>query len=202
MGKKFFVSFSGGESSAFMVDWMERNKKPDDEILYAIANTSKEREETLEFANKVDKYFGLNLVWIEAKFHGIRGVGTTYKIVDFESAKRNGEVFEEMIREYGIPNQKYPHCTRELKTTPLQKLAKDILGDDYITVIGIRADEIDRVKSDWRELNYYYPLVHNEIVKPMINRITSYNVCYTKLLRVLPPDQIRDCPSSRHRPDI
>jgi hypothetical protein len=168
-GKKFFVSLSGGESSCYMIHWMEQHRKPQDEVLYAIANTSKEREETLRFANESAKYYNIDLVWIEAKFSGINGVGTKYTITYFASAKREGEVFEAMIREYGLPNQKYPHCTRELKTIPLQKLAKDILGDGYITVIGIRRDEIDRVNSKWRELNYYYPLVHQEISKPMIN---------------------------------
>lgn len=168
-GKKFFVSISGGESSCYMVHWMEQHRKPEDEVLYAIANTSKEKEQTLVFANKVSEYYSIDLVWIEAKFHRKKGKGTTYTITDFESAKRDGEVFEDMIQEYGIPNQKYPHCTRELKTIPLQKLASDILGDGYITVIGIRIDEIDRVNSKWRELNYYYPLVHQEISKPMIN---------------------------------
>jgi len=168
-GKKYFVSISGGESSGHLIQWMEENKHPEDEVLYGFANTSKEREETLVFTDRLARHYNIEIVWIEAVMsYKYRGE-TTYRFTDFENACRNGEVFEEMIKDYGIPNQAYPHCTRELKTVPLQKLAHDILGEDFYTVIGIRVDEIDRVNKDWKELKYLYPHVINGVTKPEIN---------------------------------
>ena len=53
---------------------------PDHNIINVMANTSKEREESLEFMNECDKHYKLDLVWIEAEFHEA-GKGTTPKIV-------------------------------------------------------------------------------------------------------------------------
>lgn len=170
MKKKLFVSVSRGETSAYMVEWLLKNKADEYEMMFAFANTSKEREETLIFANEVDKHFKINLIWIEAVFSGVQGKGTTYKIVDFETAKRNGEVFEEEIQEFGLPNQNFLHCTRELKTVPLTKLAKDILGKGFYTAIGYRSDEADRINADWRKKRHYYPLIiDNPTTKPHVN---------------------------------
>lgn len=140
-------------------------------MVFAFANTSKEKAETLEFANLVDKEYGLDLVWLEPVFSYTPREGTTFKVVNYDTAKRNGEVFEEMILHYGIPNQAYPHCTREMKTQPLQKYAKHIFGGGHYTAIGIRADEIDRVNDNYKELKYYYPLVMGVgTTKPEVNK--------------------------------
>jgi hypothetical protein len=159
--KKLLVTFSGGETSAYMVDYLVKNKKHEYEMVFAFANTSKEREETLVFADKIDKHYNLNLIYVEGVFSMQKGVGTTYRIVDFATAKRGGEVFEDMIKSFGISNKTFPHCTRELKTNPLKKLAKDLFGSGYYTAVGIRQDEIDRVNPNWQKIKYYYPLVQD-----------------------------------------
>src|SRR5690349_17014058 len=99
------VSFSGGRTSAYMCHlmlndpyWSSKN------LVFVFANTGKEREETLKFVDRCDRFFGLNLVWVEAKVVHEHGVGTTYTVTNFKDAKRNGEPFEETIRKYGIPN--------------------------------------------------------------------------------------------------
>lgn len=125
------------------------------EIIVVFANTGQELEETLIFVDKCDKKFGFNLVWVEAVFHkGVRinggrrkGKGTTHRIVSFETACRDGSLFKAMVNEYGIPNVAYPHCTRELKTAPLHDFIRNGIGwrkGDYLTAIGIRADEPKR----------------------------------------------------------
>ena len=183
--KNLLVSFSGGETSGFMCDWLIKNKSDEYNMLFVFANTSKENEETLEFVDYCDKKFNMNLVWIETEFDSARRIG--YKITDFKNAKRNGEVFESMIQCYGIPNKAYPHCNRELKTEPLQRFAKDVFSnkllnfcrdehnllpiyEEYYTAIGIRADEFDRVSKNRIAKKLYYPLVENiSITKPHIN---------------------------------
>ena len=102
MEKKLLVcTFSGGRTSAFMGKLlMDLPKYKDYDKLYVFANTGKEREETLEFINNCDKEWGLGVVWLEAKISKEKGVGTTYNIVDFNTASRNGEPFEEMLKAY------------------------------------------------------------------------------------------------------
>ena len=81
------------------------------DIYTIFANTGKEREETLEFVNMCDIEFSLNVVWIESvQNHGKRQ-SASFKIVNFESASRKGEPFEDMIKKHGIPNKVFPHCT-------------------------------------------------------------------------------------------
>lgn len=167
--EKLFVMFSGGETSAFMVDYLVNNKRDKYDMTFVFCNTSKEREETLIFANQIDKKYNLNLLWIEATFDEYKSTG--YRITDFENAKRKGEVFEEMIKCYGLPCKPFPHCTRELKTSPANRLIKDLSSGEYLRAIGIRADEIDRVSNNRKEERFYYPLIEDVYTtKQHVNR--------------------------------
>ena len=158
------VTFSGGRTSAFMAKFL-KERYPEREMLFVFANTGKEREETLIFVDKCDKEFQLNLVWLEADVNEEKGKGTAYKIVDFETASRNGEPFESVIKKYGLPSKLYRHCARELKENPIHKYAKEILGSEYLTVLGIRADEKHRLKSNPKNI---YPLAELNIDETFI----------------------------------
>jgi len=154
------ISFSGGETSSVMAELLLKKFSGKREIISVFANTGKEREETLEFANNVDKYLNLDLKWIEPNVIHTKGVGTSFSLTSFEQANRNGYHFEEMIKKYGIPNQAFMHCTRELKTNPINKYLKSIGLKDYVVAIGYRADEMHRVKWDKAiKEKQYYPLV-------------------------------------------
>ena len=91
--KNIFCSVSAGYSSVMMAIMLPK-WFPNYNIVNVIANTSKEREESLDFMNKCDKYYNLNLVWLEAEFHE-KGIGVTPNIVTYENLKRNGEIFVE-----------------------------------------------------------------------------------------------------------
>jgi len=171
---KILISFSGGRTSAFMCKLiLEHPNYKNFEKLFVFANTGKEREETLCFADKVDKEFNLNLVWVEADITLTKGEGTNYRIVDFESASRNGEPFEALIQKFGLPSKYFRHCTRDLKQVPIHKYAKSILGKDYLTAIGIRADEQHRLGYDPKKI---YPLaemgINEKIVRNFWDRQT------------------------------
>lgn len=168
--KTLFVSFSGGRTSAYMSKWLIDNKPEGTELIFTFANTGLEHEKTLEFVDKCDKAFGMDLVWVEADVqHGER-VGTKHKIVNFETASRNGEPFEEVIKKYGLPNADYPHCNRELKLAPLHSFKNSIqpLTHDSFFAIGIRADEFDRMSADAKKNKLVYPLVSTGATKPQI----------------------------------
>jgi 3'-phosphoadenosine 5'-phosphosulfate sulfotransferase (PAPS reductase)/FAD synthetase len=150
------ISFSGGRTSAFMARLLlELPKYKNSQKLVVFANTGRENEATLKFVNECDKRWNLNVVWLEADVIEGKGNGTMPKIVNYETASRNGQPFEDVIRKYGLPSKLYRHCTRELKQVPIHKYAKQILGSDYLTAIGIRADEKHRLGKN---PNYIYPL--------------------------------------------
>ena len=161
MKKQLLISFSGGRTSAYMTWWL-LNIWPDRnnwEIIVVFANTGKEREETLEFTNECDVRFGFNTVWIEAVTNPIRGKGVSFKIVNFETANRTGEPFEQMIKKHGLPNVKNPHCTRELKKYAIRAYCRSIRWKKYYTAIGIRIDEVDRISVSAEKERFIYPLV-------------------------------------------
>ena len=159
------ISFSGGETSGFMLSKLLSNSAKDYEsVSVVMANTGQETEETLIFVDKVDKYFNANVVWLESKQNfGIRK-SSDYTIVDFKTADRTGRVFEEMIKNYGIPNKAYPHCTRELKNEPIKQWCIDNFGKDYEIAIGIRTDESNRLPKT-NSYQTVYPLIDGEFDK-------------------------------------
>lgn len=160
--KNLLVSFSGGRTSAYM-GYLIKTKYQQfyENVVFIFANTGLENEKTLSFVKACDQNFQFNSVWLEAYvIHGQK-ISTKHKVVSFESASRNGEPFEEVIKKYGIPNQQSPHCTRETKLNPINSYVSDVLGwknGDYETAIGIRTDEMRRVKDPWPRL-ICYPLV-------------------------------------------
>lgn len=148
--EKIAVSFSGGRTSGFMCNLLKQNMNHIYDLHFVYANTGLEHEKTLEFVDKVDKHFNLNLTWIEADIKN--GRDASYKIVDFNTACRDNRLFKEMCDVYGLPNKSYPHCTRELKTRPMRKYCVDMFGYDYRSALGIRYDEPKRYNSDFKHI--------------------------------------------------
>ncbi len=157
--KRLLVSFSGGETSAFMSQWLWRHKRAEYDMAFVFANTGQENEETLDFVQQCSEVFGFKVVWVEAVVDPESGKGTRHRIVDHATASRNGEPFEAVIAKYGIPNTATPHCTRELKERPITSYARSIWGADYETAIGIRQDEFDRINEKHKTKRIIYPLI-------------------------------------------
>lgn len=172
--KRLFISFSGGETSGFMAQWIMTHKaNAYDEIICLFANTGQENEETLRFVQQCDEAFGLKVVWIEADIDPAQRSKGGFRVVDFWTARRNGEQFEDVIKAYGLPNPDWLHCTRELKTRPMTAYLRSIgwKSGSYDVAIGIRADEIDRIDPNAKEHRFWYPLVRDiEMTKPRVNR--------------------------------
>lgn len=194
MKQRFLMSISGGRSSAMLAKLIldkEKLKEVENviflseneyslryytyeneisEYIFVFANTSNEKEATLIFMDEIKKYFGIKVTWVEAVVHFNDRKGCTHKIVNFDSACRNGDVFEQVIKKYGIPNKSFPHCTRELKTNPIRSFLREVgWGSwvDYKTIIGYRKDEPKRATIEKAEkLNQWYPLSEWQIIKP------------------------------------
>lgn len=156
---KLCVSFSGGRTSAFMARWIQLSKSDTHHIRYVFANTGQEHPNTLAFVNECDSRWGLGVEWIEAEISREHGVGTRHRVVTYNTASRDGQPFEAMIAKYGIPNQAYPHCTRELKLAPIKDWQRVNGWTDCLMAVGIRADEIDRMQPDAAAKGLIYPLI-------------------------------------------
>ena len=157
--RKMWVSISGGRTSAYMAIKLLQDYSDRFAFIFVYANTGEENEETLLFLDRIDREFNLNIVWIEAVINPEKGKGTTHKIVDFKTASRNSEPFEEMIKKYGIPNKSYPHCTRELKIQPMVHYIKSIGWHKEFRAIGIRDDEHHRIDNKAAEKRIIYPMI-------------------------------------------
>ncbi len=179
--KKLLVTFSGGETSAFMGQYLNKEMQDEYEMLFVFANTGMESNETLDFVNKCEKKFGINVNWIEAKVYHNAKKSCGFTKVDYLTATRNTDwktttdtPFEEVVKKYGIPNHSRLHCTRELKMNPIKAFAKSIWGNEkYYLALGIRIDEIDRMNAKKEELRLVYPLIQKEM-QPMTKKHINF----------------------------
>ena len=152
------ISFSGGRTSGYMTKLLLDNWSDKYDFIVTFANTGLEHPKTLEFVHNCDKHFGFNTVWLES-VPQIGRISSKHKVVSYETASRCGEPFEASIQKYGIPNTAFPQCTRELKLNPMRSYLASIgiRWDEVPTAIGIRKDEMRRVKDAKHIL---YPLVN------------------------------------------
>lgn len=160
--ERLLVSFSGGETSAYMTWWIRKNWRDRyGNIVVVFANTGEEWEATLEFVRRCDERFGFGTVWIEAVQHPNEKRAPSHRIVTFETAARAGEPFEDAIRKYGIPNTKFKDCTRNLKTRAMESYARSIGWENgsYDLALGIRIDEMDRQSTEAARRRLVYPLI-------------------------------------------
>ena len=160
--KLLVCTFSGGRTSAFMgLLLQDLPKYKDFEKVFIFANTGKELPQTLDFINKCDKEWNLNIVWLEANVVYEKGVGTNYKVVDYETASRDGKPFEDMLKKYPLPNNMASNCTRELKQRPIDKYVKSLGYKEVYTAMGIRFDERHRESNSAAKQNIVYPLIYD-----------------------------------------
>lgn len=141
-------------------------------MVVVFANTGDEKEPTLKFVKQCDDYFNFNLVWVEGVTNPEHNKGISARVVTFETASRHGEPFEAAIAKHGIPNMTNPHCSRDLKGATIKSYLRSIgwIGSDYVTAIGIRADEPERIDFESAKKNrLIYPLVTNI-------RTTGFNI--------------------------
>ena len=161
------ISFSGGRSSGMMLKIMQDNDLIDSNTHVIFANTGKEHEETLKFVDECSKRWSIPVVWLE-----YIDTAPFYKVVTFETAARNGEPFEAILRKRKnkyLPNVAQRLCTGDMKIKTIHRYVKKTLkAKSYLTYLGIRADEPSRV-AKMRE-NTEMPLVSFNVTKVDVKR--------------------------------
>lgn len=139
------ISFSGGRTSAYML-WrvLQENNGLPKEAIVCFANTGKEDEATLEFVRDCGEKWGVPIVWLE--YQRAEETKDRFKVVSFETASRDGEPFEELIRSRNyLPNPVSRFCTVELKVRTIHRYLKSIGWTEWDSMLGIRADEQRRL---------------------------------------------------------
>jgi 3'-phosphoadenosine 5'-phosphosulfate sulfotransferase (PAPS reductase)/FAD synthetase len=142
------ISFSGGRTSAYMLyKVLEAHQMtlPEDAIV-CFANTGKEDEATLKFVHDCETYWNVPIVWLE--YQDAEESKNRWKQVTYETASRNGEPFEAVIRKKQyLPNPVTRFCTVEMKIRTIANYLFSIgmcetrSEGEYMSWVGIRADE-------------------------------------------------------------
>lgn len=139
------ISFSGGRTSAYML-WMvlQANNGLPDEAVVCFANTGKEDEATLRFVDRCSKEWDVPITWVE--YFEADETKDRFRVVDFETASRDGEPFEAIIRRRNyLPNPVSRFCTVEMKVRAIHRYLKSIGWTEWDSMLGIRADEQRRL---------------------------------------------------------
>lgn len=140
------ISFSGGRTSGLLL-WMALQAgggtlPPDAVVMFA--NTGREDEATLRFVRECGDRWCVPITWVEW-----RDDEAGYAVVDFDTASRDGEPFEALIRKRQyLPNPVTRFCTSELKIRAMGRHLRSLgwyEGEGWDTMLGIRADEPRRV---------------------------------------------------------
>ena len=168
------ISFSGGRTSAYML-WriLQSNNGLPSDAKVIFANTGKEEEATLEFIRDCSINWNVQIDWVEYKYS--EETKDRFKIVDFDTASRNGEPFFELIDQNGspyLPNPVARICTAKLKIRAIHAYLKSLGWEhnENMDWIGIRADEPRRAAKVEKER---VPLFVDGITKHDVGRFWS-----------------------------
>lgn len=186
------ISFSGGRTSGYMLYRIleAHNMSLPSDTYVCFANTGKEEEATLRFIQRCSEEWNVDIHWVEYSNDEPR-----FKKVTFDTASRNGEPFEELIRKRQyLPNPVTRFCTSELKIRTISKYLKSIGWSDHNETedwIGIRADEPRRAAKiadksriplavagiTVRDIGNFWALQKFDLELPTINGRTMHGNC-------------------------
>lgn len=191
------ISFSGGRTSAYMLyRVLEANGgKLPEEAVVCFANTGKEDEATLKFVHDCETNWNVPIVWLE--YQDAQESKDRFKVVNFQSASRNGEPFEAVIRKKQyLPNPVTRFCTIEMKIRTIANYLFSIgmcetrSEGENMSWVGIRADEPRRsAKIDrWRtplvtagvgkeEVGQFWKQQSFDLGLPNFNGVTYHGNC-------------------------
>lgn len=159
------ISFSGGRTSAYMLhEILEANGGLPDRAKVVFSNTGREMPQTLDFVQEVSDRWSVPITWVE---DAERGGDSLFDVVSHNSASRNGEPFERLIRrKKACPDQSKRFCTEHLKILPARRYLIAQGWTEWVNTIGIRADESHRVNpSPDKRVKRWFPLADALVTK-------------------------------------
>jgi 3'-phosphoadenosine 5'-phosphosulfate sulfotransferase (PAPS reductase)/FAD synthetase len=138
------ISFSGGRTSAYLLrQILDANGGLPDRAVVTFQNTGREMPQTLDFVAEVGARWGVAIAWLE-----YLPEAPHFQIVSHNSAARNGEPFEAMIRKKQyLPNQQTRFCTIELKIRTAKRYLMSLGWQHWTNCVGLRADEPHRLNK-------------------------------------------------------
>jgi len=112
-------------------------------------DTGAEHPATYDFVRQCNDYFDLNLVCLRTVVNMEYGIGCGYRVIGIDEIGHDLQPWRDMSLKYGLPYQGGAFCTRDMKTTPFEKYAKDVFGKKNYTVwLGMRIDEPGRLNRE------------------------------------------------------
>ncbi len=160
------VSFSGGRTSGYMLAKILEaygGKLPDG-LRVSFQNTGLEHAATYDFIRDVERRWAVPVTWLEYCVSAKNQ--HAYRVVDFDTASRDGEPFTALIQKKGfLPNPVARICTANLKMRVLDRHLRTMPGfaDGYTNAVGLRYDEPRRalrIRSDNARETMYCPMYH------------------------------------------
>ncbi len=162
------INVSGGRTSALMLSRIldANGGRLPAETHAVFTNTAKERPETYAFLARISSEWGVTLRWLERDSTAPR----KFREVDFATASRNGEPFDQLIRERKfLPNAVMRFCTQEMKIATARRFMLAQGYTEWTSVVGLRVDEPGRVHRlrarDHGEWTVRCPLYDAQVTK-------------------------------------
>lgn len=141
---KNVVSFSGGRTSAYLVHLMQ---KTDSDAAYIFCDTEAEHPKTYEFIRNVVKHWGIELICLRAKVSPEEGVGVRYEQISIDDIQTDLKAFGDLTKKYSTPYVHGAFCSERMKKDIFDRYCKEHFGKDFVTWLGIRADEPRRLNA-------------------------------------------------------
>lgn len=180
----YVVNFSGGASSGFMLACLLTvygGTLPAN-VHVCFCNTGMEDERTLVFVHRFSVELIVRIWWLEYRRRenakgGRHDPKNHFEVVGFNSASRNGEPFEQMLKpRVLLPNIKRRFCTTELKVSTIDRFVRRELKEKrpLVNVIGFRADEPSRIeKYLFSECRKLFPMALAKVTRTDVLRFWS-----------------------------
>jgi hypothetical protein len=160
------VTLSGGRTSGRLLhELLEANGGLPDRVKVVFANTGREDPRTLDFVYQMGERWSVPITWVQYSPNR-----PWFEIVSHNSAARNGEPFEAMIRHKRFtPNGGKRICTEQMKVRTARRMLVAAGWKRWTKTLGIRADEPHRHdQADQPREKIWMPLVAAGITKPMV----------------------------------
>lgn len=186
------IAFSGGRTSAYMLHQiLEANGDLPVRVVVSFQNTGREMPETLDFVQECSDRWGVRVVWLEYRAEDPR-----FEVVSHNSASRNGEPFEALIRKRKfLPNRVARFCTAEMKVHCSTRYLRSIGWKRWTNAIGIRADEAHRLGKEQPKERYivWHPLADAMVSKRTVSEFWQKQPFDLRLPNVDGRTQLGNC---------